>query len=80
MASVKFKGFDPDKILRAIKKDVEEDLKKHPEKVLDSHVGDVIEGDCSKCGKTTIEILTKGQAKCTKCGRVTKVNLQINYR
>ena len=80
MASVRIKGFDTDKLLCEIKKDIEKDLKKNSEKVLDSRVGDVIEGDCSKCGKTTVEILTKGQAKCTKCGRVTKVNLQINYR
>ena len=80
MASVKIKGFDMDKLLREIKKDIEKDLKKNPEKVLDSHVGDLIEGDCSKCGKTTIEILTQGRARCTKCGRVTKVDLKINYK
>ena len=80
MASVKIKGFDTDKLLREIKKDIERDLKKNPERVLDSHAGDVIEGDCSKCGKTTIEILPKGQAKCTKCGRVSKVDLKIHYK
>ena len=80
MASVKFKGFDTDKLLREIKKDIRKDLEKHPEKVLDSHVGDVVEGECSSCGKTTIEILSKGKAKCTKCGRVAKVDLTINYK
>lgn len=80
MGSVKIKGFDTDKLLREIEKDFEKDLKKNPEKVLDSHVGDVVEADCSICGKTTIEILTKGHAKCTKCGRVTKVDLKIIYK
>lgn len=79
MVNVHFKGFDTEKLLREIKKDVEKDLKKNPEKVLDSHVGNVIEGKCSKCGDTTIEILTKGKAKCTQCGLVTKVNLKIDY-
>ena len=80
MARVKIKGVDTDKLLREIKKDIEKDLKKNPKKVLDSHVGDVVEADCSKCGKTTIEVLTRGRAKCTKCGRVTKVDLKINYK
>ncbi len=51
MASVKIKGFDMDKLLREIKKDIEKDLKKNPVKVLESHVGNVIEGYCAKCGK-----------------------------
>ena len=80
MATVKHKGFDMDKLLREIKKDIAKDLKKNPEKVLDYHVGDVVEGICSECGRTTIEILTNGNAKCTKCGRVTKVDLKINYK
>ena len=80
MASVKIKSFDMDKLLREIEKDIKKDLKKNPEKVLDAHVGDMIEGDCPHCGKTTIEILTKGQAKCTKCGSVSKVNLEVNYK
>ena len=80
MASVKIKGFDTDKLLREIKKDIEKDLKKNPEKVLDSHVGDIIDGDCPKCGKTKIKILTKGQAKCTKCGCVSKVDLKVSYK
>lgn len=80
MASAKLKGFDPDKMFRQITKDIEKDLKKHPKMVLDSHIGDIVEADCSKCGNTTIEILTKGKAKCTKCGLITKVNIQINYK
>jgi len=79
MASVKFKGFDTNKLLREIKKDVERDLKKNTAMVLDSHIGDVIEANCTKCGKTTIEILAKGRARCTKCGLVTKVDLDIKY-
>ncbi len=80
MAGMKVKGVDTDKLLREIKKDIEKELKKNPEKVLDSHVGDIVEADCSKCGKTTIEVSTRGRAKCTKCGRVTKVDLKINYK
>ena len=34
MATVKFKGFDPDKLLQEIKKDLEQDLKRNPQKVL----------------------------------------------
>ena len=77
---MKFKGFDANKIIREIKKDVEKDLKKNPEKVLDSHIGDVVEGNCSKCGKTTIEILKNGTAKCTRCGLLSKVDLNIKYK
>ena len=55
-------------------------MKKNPEKVLDFHVGDVIDGDCPKCGKTTIKILTKGHAECTKCGCVSKVDLKVSYK
>ena len=80
MARVKIKGVDTGKLLREIKKDVEKDLKKNPEKVLDSHVGDVVDAVCSKCGKTTIEVLTRGRAKCTKCGLVTKVDLKIDHK
>lgn len=80
MANVKFKGFDADKLLRQIQKDVEKDLKKNPEKVLNSHIGDIIDGNCSKCGKTTIEILSNGKARCTKCGLITKANLSIEYK
>ena len=79
MASIKFKGFDADELLREIKKSVEKDLKKNPEKVLDSHIGDVIDATCKKCGKTTIEILAGGKAQCTKCGLITKVDLNIEY-
>ena len=80
MASAKIKGFDADNLLREIKKDIEKDLKKYPEKVLGAHVGDVIDGNCPRCGKTTIEILAKGQAKCTKCGHMSRVNLEVNYK
>lgn len=79
MATVKFKGFDPDKLLQAIKKDIEQDLKKNPQKVLNSHIGDVIDATCTQCGETTIKILPNGKAQCTKCGLVTKVDLNINY-
>jgi protein-arginine kinase activator protein McsA len=80
MASVQFKGFDMDKLLRKIQKDVKQDLQEHPEIVLDSHVGQMIEGNCPNCGRTTIEILTKGKARCTECGHITEVDLQINYK
>ena len=80
MAGVKFKGFDADKIIREIKKDVEKDLKKNPGKILNSHIGEVIDGNCSKCGKTTIEILADGNAKCTKCGLISEVDLNIKYK
>lgn len=79
MAKVKFKGFDADDLIKEIKKDIEKDLKKNPDKVLDSHIGDRVEANCSKCGKTTIEILRNGKAKCTKCGMITKVDLDITY-
>ena len=80
MSNVKIKGFDSNKMLRQITKDFEKDLKKPPEMLLDFHIGDIVEGNCSKCGNTTIEILTKGKAKCTKCGLITKVNVEINYK
>ena len=80
MVKVRFKGFDTDKLLREIQKDVKQDLQEHPEMVLDSDVGQMIEGNCSNCRKTTIEILAKGKARCTKRGRITKVDLRINYK
>ncbi len=80
MASVKIKGFNANKLLKEIQKDVEKDLKKNPDKVLDSHVGDIIDGNCQKCGKTTIEILSKGNARCTKCGATSKVDLEIKFK
>ena len=80
MAQVKFKGFDPDAILREIQADVERDLKKNPGKVLDSHKGEVMKGTCTKCGETTIKILSGGKAQCTKCGRTSKVGLEITYK
>ena len=79
MVKVQFKGFDTKKLLREIQKDFEKDLERHPDKVLDAHIGEVVEGTCSKCGETTIEILSKGQVKCTQCGLVTEVNIKINY-
>lgn len=79
MASIKFKGFDADELLREIKKSVEKDLKKNPQKVLDSHKGDVIEATCKKCSNTTIKILSGGKAQCTKCGLISKVDLDIEY-
>ena len=72
MVKVRFKGFDTDKLLREIQKDVKQDLQ--------DHVVQMIEGNCSNCRKTTIEILAKGKARCTKCGRITKVDLRINYK
>ena len=80
MLKVKFKGFDTSKLLKEIKKDIEKDLKKNPETVLGSHVGDTMYGNCSRCGDTTLEILIDGKAKCTKCGLVSKVDLKINYK
>lgn len=80
MVRVKFKGFDTDKLLQNITQNVEKDLKKNPEKVLNSHIGDVIEGKCTKCGETTIEILSSGKARCTKCGLISKVELDIRYK
>lgn len=77
MGGINFKGFDVDALLGEIEKDVEKDLKKNPEKVLDFHIGEVVNGKCKKCGKTTIEILSKGKAKCTKCGTISKVDLDI---
>lgn len=80
MVKVKFKGFNTDKLLRDIQADIERDLKKKPEKVLDSHIGDMVEGHCTKCGNTTIEILANGKARCTKCGLVTKVDLKLHRK
>ena len=79
MASIRFSGFDADKLFRHIQKGLEQDLKNHPEVVLDSRVGDSIKGKCSTCGETFIEILTHGKARCTGCGQITKVDLDIEY-
>lgn len=80
MAKVKFKGFDTDALLREIQTDIERDLKKNPAKVLDSHKGELIEGNCKKCGRTTIKILGKGKALCMKCGTVSDVDLKVTYK
>ena len=80
MLRVQFEGFDVEKTMQKIQKNIEEDLRDNPEKILDSYVGDIIEGNCSKCGKTNLEILTKGQAKCVRCGCVTKLDLSIDYK
>ena len=80
MAGIEIKGLDSGKLLQAIKKDVEKDLKKHPEKVLEGHIGDIIEAYCDKCGKTTIEVLPKGKGRCTKCGQTLKIDLNITYK
>lgn len=80
MVSVKFKGLNTDKLLREIKRDIEKDLKRNPKKALGSHIGNAIEGTCAKCGKTTIKILPQGMAKCTRCGSISKVALDITYK
>lgn len=77
MGVVKLKGFDTSKIMRQLKKDIEKDLNKHPEKLLNVHKGDLLEANCPKCGKTTIEILSAGKARCTSCGGTSKVNLTL---
>ena len=74
---VKFKGFDTDKLIKDITRDLEKDLKKHPEKLLDGHKGETVCGKCSICGNTEIEILPHGKARCKKCGLITKVNLNM---
>ena len=80
MAQVKFKGFDTDAVLREIQADIERDLKKNPAKALDSHKGELIEGNCAKCGRTTIKIMANGKAQCMKCGTVSKVDLKVTYK
>ena len=80
MASVKIKGFDPDDLIRQIKKETTKELNKKTAKVLDYHIGEVIEGNCTQCGNTTIEILSNGKGKCTKCGLIAQVKLNVEYR
>ena len=80
MGNIKIKGFDTEKLMCEIKKDIEKDLTKNPGKVLDNHAGEEIKGDCPRCGKTTPEVLSGGKAKCKSCGQTAKVNLKINYR
>ena len=80
MLSIKIKELNTDKLLQSIMKDIEKDLKKNPKMILDSHVGDIVAGNCPNCGKTTIEILTAGRAKCIKCGCVSKVSITPIYK
>ena len=79
LASMRFKGFDTEKLLRNIQESLEQDLKKHPDVVLDSHKGELIKGNCSTCGETVIEILARGKARCKGCGQITKVVFDIEY-
>ena len=80
MAKLKVKGFDTKHLMREIEETIENDLKKHPEKFLDSHVGDKVKSTCSACGETTVEILKNGKAKCTQCGLITKVDLTVTFK
>lgn len=80
MARIDIKGFNSDRLLREIEKSVKDDFQKHPEKVLNSHVGRKIKSTCSKCGDSIIEILKNGKARCTQCGLLADVNLTITFK
>ena len=65
---------------KEIKKSVEQDAKKHPERFLDDHVGDQLSDKCMNCGQPKMVIIKGGKAKCTACGFATKVSLDLTWR
>lgn len=77
-------NFDSKKFMkeleRDIKKSIEADLKRHPDKVLDDHVGDVISAECKSCGNNKMIVVRGGSVRCSKCGYTTKANLVPTWR
>ena len=75
---VKF-SFDSKSFERDLKKSIIKDLKKHPEQILNNHIGKPIEGVCHECEGTDIVIISGGKAKCKSCGAIKKIDLDINW-
>lgn len=65
---------------KEIKKSVEQDAKKHPERFLDDHIGKPIPEKCKNCGQPKMVIIKGGKAKCTDCGYAGKVSVDLSWR
>lgn len=63
-----------------LKKSIEDDAKKHPQKFLDNHVGNAVPGVCTKCGQPQMVIVKGGKARCSGCGYTTKLSVDLNWR
>lgn len=73
------KGFDIDKMLKGIKNDIEKDLKRHPEQVLNNHIGEPLDSPCPRCGESKLIILRGAKAKCSACSRIIKIDVDVNW-
>ena len=77
-------GFDSRKFMRELEKDikksVESDLRKHPEKVLNDRVGERLSAECPSCGNAEMSVIRGGKACCPKCGHTVKVNFVPSWR
>lgn len=73
--SVKF-NFDADKIIKAIKKDIE----KNPQIVLEQNVGKKLSVECPNCHNDGISIVRQGYGVCDSCKAKIKIDLNINWR
>lgn len=80
MASIKYdsKRFTSD-LERDIKKSVQEDIQRHPAKILNDHIGKRIDAHCT-CGGTEAEVLANGRVRCVKCGTVSTPKINVDWR
>ena len=81
MASFKF---DSKKFMRELEKDVkksiQQDLSRHPEKVLNDHVGECVDVCCPHCDNPQMEVLSGGFVRCPACGFTDRAKIELNWK
>ena len=81
MASFKF---DSKKFMRELEKDIkksiQQDLSRHPEKVLNDHVGECVDACCPHCDNPQMEVLSGGFVRCSACGFTDRDKIELNWK
>ena len=64
---------------KELKKQVESEVKRNPDKFLKGHAGEEYSGKFPKCGHDTVTVLKNGYGKCPKCGNTAKVSFNVSW-
>lgn len=63
-----------------VKKSIQQDLSRHPEKVLNDHVGECVDACCPHCDNPQMEVLSGGFVRCPACGFTDRAKIELNWK
>ncbi len=66
--------------INKLKKQIMNEVERHPERLMEDHIGETVEASCPKCNNPKMKIIHNGKMRCPKCSAVVNINYKVEWR